>query len=197
MERLWKFFYWQHYKKGGFMMNRKWMVVVLMAGVISILSAQVVFAQPSEKRKMKAEKKEELKKEHFEKMFKDLNLTAEQKEKMKAQKKAHMEKAQALKEQIRAQKDAMKQELEKNEWDMNKVNQIHEQIKSLLLQQEDNRLAGLLELKSLLTLEQFVQFHKNMKECKGEFFKEGHRSQEKQGHGRKEKFSGQVSPMEE
>ena len=44
------------------------------------------------------------------------------------------------------------------------IQQIHSEIKALIAQREDDRLAGVLQMRQILTPEQFAQFHAKMKD---------------------------------
>jgi len=61
-------------------------------------------------------------------------------------------------EQIKSAREALSAEIVKATPDMNKVNDIQNQIKSLLSQSVDNRLNSILAIKKLLTPEQFAGY---------------------------------------
>ena len=91
-------------------------------------------------------------------VFKQLGLTAEQEAKSKEHKEKHHGEMKAMKEQIRDKKEQMKQELQKADFDVNKVKQINEELKTLMVQIEDHHLEGILEVRQILTPEQFSKF---------------------------------------
>jgi Spy/CpxP family protein refolding chaperone len=111
--------------------------------------------------------------ERFEEMAKELSLTEEQQKKIEEHKKTMMEKAKALQEEIRQKKEAIGAELQKEQLDMDKINALQAELKSLITQREDTRLKGILEMREILTLEQFQKLHEKMGEH-ARRFKEGH-----------------------
>ena len=68
-------------------------------------------------------------------------------------------------------REQIKEELQRADFDSNKVKQIHNELKSLKFQAEDHRLDGILEVRTILTPEQFNKFmelKKNRKDHKKE-----------------------------
>ncbi|MEW6615907.1 MAG: Spy/CpxP family protein refolding chaperone [Thermodesulfobacteriota bacterium] len=102
-------------------------------------------------------------KEHFNKVFEQLNLTPEQKQKLEENKNKYKEEANRLREEIHNKKELLREELAKPELDMNKITQIHNDLKTVLLKMEDLRLEGILEVRKILTPEQLNKFNKKMK----------------------------------
>lgn len=111
--------------------------------------------------------------ERFEEMVKELGLTEEQQKKIEEHKKTMMEKAKALREEIQQKKEAIGAELQKEQLDMEKINVLQAEIKALIAQREDGRLKGILEMREILTLEQFQKLHEKMGKH-ARRFKEGH-----------------------
>jgi Spy/CpxP family protein refolding chaperone len=91
-------------------------------------------------------------------VFKQLNLTDDQKTQLEANKKQRRDQMKTWAEQMKAQREAMRQELMKKDLDMGKVNAIQSQIKTLEAQMTDNRLNSILEVRKILTPEQFNKF---------------------------------------
>lgn len=108
-----------------------------------------------------------------EQLYKELNLTAEQKNALKENKNKHREESKALFENMRAKKDLMREELSKDTVNMDKINQIQSEIKELQTKMSDQRLQGILEVRKILTPEQFKKFMASMEERKGRFGREG------------------------
>jgi Spy/CpxP family protein refolding chaperone len=87
-----------------------------------------------------------------------LNLTADQEKKLKQNREAHREVMKTLHEALRAQREALGAELEKTSFDMNRVKSIHEELKGIEARMADQRLSGILEVRQILTPEQFKKF---------------------------------------
>ncbi len=103
------------------------------------------------------------------KIYKDLKLTEGQKKLLEENKKACREKAKASFEKMKALKAELNQALMQKDLDMDKINQIQSQVKAIHAEMVDDRLNSTLEIKKILTPEQFTQFissakkHKNKK----------------------------------
>ena len=87
-----------------------------------------------------------------------LNLSTEQDKQLQAQRNKHEKEKEELEERIRGKKEELKQELQKQELRMEKINQLHAELKVLLGQREDHRLEGILEVRKILTSEQLKKF---------------------------------------
>ena len=98
------------------------------------------------------------------KIFDQLNLTEDQKKQLEANKKAQREGMKSSFEQMKALRQELKQELMKPELDMNKINSINTQLKGIQSQMADNRINSILEVRKILTPEQFSQFLSKMEE---------------------------------
>ena len=99
-------------------------------------------------------------------IHKQLGITPQQQERLKAHREQFRSQTKALFQQIKGKKDEISQELQKSNFDINKVRQIHTELKSLQGQMEDNRLEGILEVRKILTPEQFTKFMQMKKEWK-------------------------------
>jgi biopolymer transport protein ExbB/TolQ len=77
-----------------------------------------------------------------------LNLSPEQDRQLQAQRNKHEKQKEELNARIRGKKEELKQELEKQEVRMEKINQLHSELKVLLGQREDHRLEGILEVRN-------------------------------------------------
>lgn len=97
-------------------------------------------------------------------MFAGLNLTQEQKDKLHANKDKKRQQMKALHEQMKVQKQTLHYELMNPKLDMKKINAAHGKIKSLEGQMDDLRLNSILEVRKILTPEQFSKFLGMMKE---------------------------------
>lgn len=142
-------------------------LVVFFGLVISVflLSTTGVFA--NEKQEFN---KEEHKKEWQEKrarMFKELGLSEEQKQTLKIHKESHRDGIKVLRGQIKEKRKALRQALENPDADENAITAANNEIKALSNSLADNRLKGILEVRKILTPEQFKKFNEIKKKHKG------------------------------
>ncbi|MCA9404920.1 MAG: periplasmic heavy metal sensor [Candidatus Omnitrophica bacterium] len=114
----------------------------------------------------------EFRKERIAKMYEKLELSQEQKEQLEAHRKSQKEEYRAVFQELKSNKDALAEELEKKNIDKDKVQQIHAKIKVLNAKKEDMRLEGIMQVREILTDEQFSEFMK-LKESRKEKFKKG------------------------
>ncbi|MBF0504317.1 MAG: Spy/CpxP family protein refolding chaperone [Candidatus Omnitrophica bacterium] len=112
------------------------------------------------------------------------NLTDAQKKQLKENFKKQKEAMKAVFEQMKTNKEALNQELAKPDSDMNKISQIQTQIKTLQAQMVDDRLNSILEVKKILTSEQFAKFLEF--KAKHKFGKHGHHKGYREGHDEEE-----------
>jgi Spy/CpxP family protein refolding chaperone len=87
-----------------------------------------------------------------------LNLNDDQKKQLDGLKTKQKEDKKALLEQIKANREALMNEIVKAAPDMNKVNDLQTQLKNIQAQKADAQLNSLLEIKKLMTPEQFAGF---------------------------------------
>jgi Spy/CpxP family protein refolding chaperone len=91
-------------------------------------------------------------------VFKQLDLSPEQEKQLESHRSNHREQAKEIHKSIRAKKEEMRDELQKQELNMDKINKIHSELKNLHSEKADHRLEGILEVRKILTTEQFVKF---------------------------------------
>ena len=103
-------------------------------------------------------------------IFKDLNLTDQQKKMLEENKAKHKEEMKVTLDAIRQARDSMRQELQKEKLDMAKVGRINDELKKLEAQMIDRRLEGVLEVRKILSPQQFQKFMSKM-EKRMEHFK--------------------------
>ncbi len=101
-----------------------------------------------------------------EKIYAQLKLTDEQKKKLEDNKAKHHEQKGGAFKKMRSLREALKQELMKPALDMNKINDIQAQIKAFQAQMADDRLNHILEVRGILTAEQFAKFNALMEKHK-------------------------------
>lgn len=129
-------------------MRKEMLGVVVVAGFL--FSNAVVWAQQPE-----GDPKH---REHIQEIFKQLNLTDEQKKELEANKQQNRTQMKAIHQQMKAAMDGMQAELMKPQLDMNRIHDLHATIKSLQNQMEDQRLNSILAVRQILTTDQFTKF---------------------------------------
>ena len=108
-------------------------------------------------------------------MFRDLDLTEEQRERLRTRREEKEETYQQAREQLKSLRAALGDELDKPEADQGKTDELVRQITSLQQQMLTERVDSILEMKEILTPEQFekmAQKRKQMRENRGEFGRE-------------------------
>ena len=97
-------------------------------------------------------------KKHKDQMRKELGITDEQEKKLQEAREKNRAQRKELYEKIHAKKNEMRDELQKENFDINKVKAIHGELKALNSQEEDNRLESILSVRQTLTADQFHKF---------------------------------------
>ena len=87
-----------------------------------------------------------------------LGLSPEQAEQLKILRNTHRAKATQFRTIIRANKEELRKELQKKKLNMDRINQLHSELKMLMGQREDDRLKEILEARKILTPEQLIKF---------------------------------------
>ncbi len=103
----------------------------------------------SMREKMKARKLE---------VFKQLDLSPEQEKQLEAHRNKHREQTEEIRKSLKTKREEIRNELQKEELNMEKVNKIHSELKSLRSKKADYRLEGILAVRKILTTEQFKKF---------------------------------------
>ena len=149
---------------GDFMIKMKSVLLGVM-GVFIFTALSI--AQPAD---LGADRSSQ--KAHFEKriqeIYAQLNLTDEQKQQLDVNKKGHRAKMESARQEFKTDKQALQAEIMKTPLDMSKVNALHNQIKALQAQMEDDRLSSILAVRTILTPEQFTKFINLMHQHKHE-----------------------------
>ena len=105
---------------------------------------------------------------HTQEIYAQLNLTEGQKKQLDTNKEQHRAMMEQDRRQMKIKKEALQEELMKPQLDMVKINEIHQEIKAVQAQIEDNKLSSILAVRSILTPEQFAKFisliHKHRQE---------------------------------
>ncbi len=91
-------------------------------------------------------------------MYKELNLSEEQKKALEANKTQNKDKMSAIFENIKVCKEEFRKEIIKSELDMAKIDSIQSRLKSAQAELVDARLSSILEVRKILNQEQFSKF---------------------------------------
>jgi len=150
-------------------MRKVKVVTLLIVAALVGLSAYIIYATsiiPAVQQKEGSIRKIDAKQREI---YNDLGLTGEQKKLLEANKNKHREQTKALFTQMRQEMTLLRQELDKSELNMQTIYQINNEVKQLQAQMLDNRLEGILEVRKILTPEQFKKFEDKMNERMGHF----------------------------
>ncbi len=101
-------------------------------------------------------------KQHFEEMVKELKLTDDQRKQIESHRQEHMQEIKTLMEQIFQLRKAIGEQLQQSRVDLDKVKQLHGQLKELIFKREDLMFSGILQIREVLTAEQFTLFNQKM-----------------------------------
>ncbi len=139
--------------------------VIYTLGIVGVmLLSSNVYSQPPEDHFNRHEEMREKMKARMLEVFKQLDLSPEQEEQLQAHRKNHRGQGREFHENMRAKKEAIRSELQKEELNMENVYKIHNELKDLLIQKANHRLEGILEVRKILTAEQFRKFCELRKE---------------------------------
>jgi Spy/CpxP family protein refolding chaperone len=94
----------------------------------------------------------------IQKVLQQLNLTDGQNQKLKEHRIKHRQKAKQLYEDVQAKRKELADELKKSEPNTKEVKEIHGELKKLKAKKADHRLEGILEVRKILTTEQYSKF---------------------------------------
>jgi len=122
------------------------------------LSPLYTYARPQRKNFRGDKTWEEGKRDRRSKIYQQLDLSTEQAEQLKALRNTCREQGKQFRNNIKAKKEELKKELQKQELDMEKINQLHSELKMMIGQREDDRLKEILEARKVLTSEQLKKF---------------------------------------
>jgi Spy/CpxP family protein refolding chaperone len=92
------------------------------------------------------------------KICRELDLTEEQKDRLYQFRGEYTESKEDIYKQIRDKKSELGRELSGKDIDLDKVSEVHSEIKRLKAEAEDNRLNSILAVREILTPEQFALF---------------------------------------
>lgn len=96
--------------------------------------------------------------QRIQEIYNQLNLTDDQKKQLEDNKKQHRARMESARQEVKTDKEALHEELMKPQLDMPRIKDLHERIKTLQSQMEDIKLSAILEVRAILTPEQFLKF---------------------------------------
>jgi len=104
-------------------------------------------------------------------IYSQLNLTDVQKKQLEANKQQHRAKMEGVRREMKSIMEVSEQELMKPQLDMTRINVLHERIKVLQSQMEDDKFRSILAVRTILTPDQFSKFITLMHQHKQEHSK--------------------------
>jgi Spy/CpxP family protein refolding chaperone len=99
----------------------------------------------------------------FENIARELNLTESQKQQMAQQRTKEKEQGRVLREEMKAVRDELTKELDKDKPDRVRISSIISQMKELIGRRIEQRVEGILSMKQVLTPEQFKKLNEKTK----------------------------------
>lgn len=143
-------------------------LAAVMLSSISLIRISSVYAYPTDGKEMKDRKWDKQKwEEKIKEVQKELGVTPEQEEKLKVNREKMQEKMKALRDQLKEKRDALRLELDKPDFNEANVRALHQELKKLMDQKEDIWLDGILEVRKILTPDQFKKFMEMKEKRKG------------------------------
>lgn len=141
-------------------------LIWVLAGALISIHATPVIAQDNNRREDRREKFKARMEDRIERMHKELGLTPEQQQKLKSHRASKMKMRQTIRQKMRSKRQALKKELQKPNYDRQKVNALHSEIKQLMNKSHDERLNGIIYVREILTPAQYDAFIKKKERFK-------------------------------
>ncbi|MBN1688436.1 MAG: Spy/CpxP family protein refolding chaperone [Candidatus Omnitrophica bacterium] len=143
--------------------------------IIFVMAASPVYAMPwgeghegwdkGEKGDFQG-KMEEKMKEKMQAIYKEIGLSEDQLAQIEAKRESQKQAGQEIRTQLREKQEALRVELDKPETDQAKVDSLIDQIGTLMTEKIRHRSQSVLDLKGLLTPEQFAQMQEKKQEMR-------------------------------
>jgi Spy/CpxP family protein refolding chaperone len=138
--------------------TKSWIPTAIAACIIMLLGTHLSFAEEQAKSWGRQGQ------EHKAELFKELNLTAEQEAKLAEYRKQDKAEAEQNRTAMKEAREKLREELDKPTSDMTVVGNLANTIKQGQAQMVDHRIKSILQLKEVLTPEQFQKFQEKTKE---------------------------------
>ncbi|MCP4252105.1 MAG: periplasmic heavy metal sensor [Candidatus Scalindua sp.] len=146
-------------------MNVKLRQVIYSLGIVVVMLLSTnVYSQPQGDSFNRSGEMREKMKAKMQEVFKQLDLSPEQQEQLQTHRKNHRGQGKEFRKDMKAKREAIRNELQKEELNMENVYKVHNELKDLLIQKADQRLEGILAVRKILTAEQFRTFCELRKE---------------------------------
>ena len=134
-------------------------------------AAVTAYAESAEEVYGEKQKWSRQRQEKYDKLTESLGLSEEQIAQLKSRKQAKMESREKLRSKLHAEEKALKEELEKPASDNTKIKELADSIKNIHSEMVDERIRGILEIKAILTTEQYAEFKSKMGRYKEKKFR--------------------------
>jgi len=145
--------------KGAGNMNVRLRKIIYSLSIVGVMFlTSNVYSQPQGDNVNRHEEMREKMRAKMLEVFKQLDLNPEQEEQLQAHRKNHRGQGREFRESLRAKKEAIRNQLQNEELNMEEIYKIHNELKGLLSNKADHRLEGILEVRKKLTAEQFREF---------------------------------------
>ncbi len=135
---------------------KKLIYSLVITGVV--LLAPNTYSQPTERHSPEHKAMREKVKARMIEVFKQLDLSPEQEKQLRVHRNKHREQEKNFHESIRSKSKEMKIELQKQELNVAKIDKINSELKSVKSKRDDHMIEGILEIRKILTAEQFTKF---------------------------------------
>jgi len=165
--------------------NRKTQIIPWVLGVL-LAAGAAVHAEGGDKKGMGPGGGGEMRGGHFGKFKKELGLSEEQAKKLKEHRQQHQEQGKVLRENARTAKEALRAELEKPNFSESTAKSPQARMKDAHDKLADHRLQGILDVRKILTPEQFAKFQELTKERRGDRKERREEWREEKGERREE-----------
>jgi len=131
-------------------------IAIVLTG-LWMLGLSPVFADPSSPSSADSAHEERME-GRMKRLHEQLHLTPDQEKKLKEHRQAHRAEGKKLRDAMKAKHEALEAEMSKPNFDEGKVKSLHSELAALRTQMEDHRLQGILDVRKILTPEQFAKF---------------------------------------
>jgi Spy/CpxP family protein refolding chaperone len=111
--------------------------------------------------------------EEVNKMQDELGLSQQQRDALKSHKVRHRQGMSGLREELKQKQQELREEMQKSDFDAGRVRMINDEIKRLHNEMSDERIEGVVEVRKILTPEQFSRFQR-LKESRRDEFRKKH-----------------------
>lgn len=147
--------------------EKKKIYMVLTGLLVSLFIANLAFSGPYAGNWRDGGDREARMEARWEAMAERLGLSDTQKDLLATHREKQWAESAELRTTLRETREALGAELGKTDFDQATVEQLHDQIKALKAEMADHRFEGILELRQILTPEQFSQFMAFKEEHRG------------------------------